>query len=1037
MKLGKRADCEGRSFRVFPPWDLLRGRDVFKHVSELDSELEASDLAHFAPNCATFSRAREIPIKGVRNPPKPLRSSSFPLGIPEEVERLSKKARTRLSNDSHMAQDSAVRALARHREGKLFSLEHPLRSIAMDLPEWKALKDSAGVYVSEYHTCMFEGSRRKKSQALIHNVPELRQLEKTCGGNAACDRTGGYHERWRPVVAEGKVKQYITGEEREYPLGFCRTYADCIRPLVQKERIRSFVEIYSGPNAPLSNAISLNFRKESIPAMEKSHTPQEREKQTGEPALPTFQASSGVAKSGKFPSEVETSTNRVLAVAAGRQPSFGKRTQVIKDGINDPLKHLEEARKLIHPFDLPRGLKAMHEEGLKWSLAQENLSDARRKILKAVRELKSDAKVRRRDVELKKLSGPSFRLGQKMDLGLMEALQDLVLIEDKAVPLLCATGMPITGVALESPFFVPQVEPQKVTTNEFLRTAKSRRNEAMRRTKYMAKLGGEQMARAIWEKAQKEISEGSMGRPMTLEEAEEKLGGFFNVIPCFGLHQGSDSQGNQKYRRIDDHTAGWVNLAAKRMQRIEMANTDYIATMVKSMSEACQSRKLHIATADMKAAYRQIALAEHDIPAAITAIFNPSNDRVELHEMFAQPFGAGHAVPNFYRVAEWLCRLVVRLYGIQCDHFFDDYWIVDLPQNAQLSLECLLETANLLGIAFDPEKTQQPTSVAEVLGVVFDMSEVEKGTLYIKAKPKRAENLITTINGCIDSEIITPSQAASIVGKFGFLCPTLFGKAGRCASLGVRARQYTTSRDTSISDSLLTSLRLMQEFLSHCPPRRLRFHTPLPPFLLYSDASDVPERHPRFGIGGVLVDQRLTPKLYHFSWAVPTRVVNRWVPKKSYMGQLEILAGPISISTWHECLSDAKVFHFVDNDAASSCLVRGYSPKVDSSELVGVYWLMAASSKVSIYIDRVESKSNLSDGPSRFDNSLLDRLGSLEVTPVIPQQIFLDSISSWFQPLQPAKTTSIPVSCLRPTRQRGGTEDPSNMNLGRNGDPLS
>ena len=199
-----------------------------------------------------------------------------------------------------------------------------------------------------------------------------------------------------------------------------------------------------------------------------------------------------------------------------------------------------------------------------------------------------------------------------------------------------------------------------------------------------------------------------------------------------------------------------------------------------------------------------------------------------------------------------------------------------------------------------------------------------------------------------------------------------------------------------MNPSLATSLKLMQEFLRICPPRQLSFHSPLPPFILYSDASDVPERKPRFGVGGVLVDQRFHPKLYHFSWEVPESVVNRWLPKKAYMGQLELLAGPVSLTTWGQQVLDAKLLHFVDNDAASSCLVKGYSPKTDSSELVGIYWLTAAAHRVSIYIDRVESKSNLSDGPSRFDNELLTRLGSLEVKPILPPSFFLDSISSWF-----------------------------------------
>ena len=70
--------------KVREPWDLERGDrfDVFKNAARLDRELELAELAHFAPNCGTFSRARERPIKGVKFPPKPLRSDSFPEGLP-------------------------------------------------------------------------------------------------------------------------------------------------------------------------------------------------------------------------------------------------------------------------------------------------------------------------------------------------------------------------------------------------------------------------------------------------------------------------------------------------------------------------------------------------------------------------------------------------------------------------------------------------------------------------------------------------------------------------------------------------------------------------------------------------------------------------------------------------------------------------------------------------------------------------------------------------------------------------------------------
>ena len=45
------------------------------------------------------------------------------------------------------------------------------------------------------------------------------------------------------------------------------------------------------------------------------------------------------------------------------------------------------------------------------------------------------------------------------------------------------------------------------------------------------------------------------------------------------------------------------------------------------------------------------------------------------------------------------------------------------------------------------------------------------------------------------------------------IAATMFGKSGRCASLGVRARQCSSSTDSTLNPSLRTSLRLVQKFI--------------------------------------------------------------------------------------------------------------------------------------------------------------------------------------------------------------------------------
>lgn len=158
-----------------------------------------------------------------------------------------------------------------------------------------------------------------------------------------------------------------------------------------------------------------------------------------------------------------------------------------------------------------------------------------------------------------------------------------------------------------------------------------------------------ELNKAIWEKAIKEVRQGSMDGPFNEEQVIAKHGRFFNLVPSFSLAQGTNEKGEPKFRRIDDHSASHNNLAATMTQKIPMAMVDYLLVMITSMANHV-STDLVVGTEDMQGAYRQVPLPDSQIPISITGVYNPDTGEVSLFEMFGQPFGAGHAVPNFYRV---------------------------------------------------------------------------------------------------------------------------------------------------------------------------------------------------------------------------------------------------------------------------------------------------------------------------------------------------------------------------------------------------
>ena len=203
---------------VHEPWDVLRGKDVFKESENLRTILVSANISHRVPNCATFSRAREIPIVGVKYRPQPLRDQSYPEGLPS----LTRKQRVGVQKDTELADLAAINCLNVHRLGKLFSLEHTGRSVALHVPSWKKLCEEPGVIITFYHACMFAPCERQKYQILIHNMPNMvRFTKKTCGSKILCSRTNKRHKSFHPVVKLGKVKSWATGLERQYPRGFC------------------------------------------------------------------------------------------------------------------------------------------------------------------------------------------------------------------------------------------------------------------------------------------------------------------------------------------------------------------------------------------------------------------------------------------------------------------------------------------------------------------------------------------------------------------------------------------------------------------------------------------------------------------------------------------------------------------------------------------------------------------------------------------------------------------------------------------------
>ena len=365
----------------------------------------------------------------------------------------------------------------------------------------------------------------------------------------------------------------------------------------------------------------------------------------------------------------------------------------------------------------------------------------------------------------------------------------------------------------------------------------------------------------------------------------------------------------------------------------------------------------------------------------MTAVLNPSRGVVEYFDLHGMPFGATHAVHNFNRVAEWLCRTIRRFYRMVLEHYFDDFFCVEPGFSAVVAMYCLKRTINAFGFSLDPNKTQSPSRVFPCLGVAFDFRSCrELKRVVVRPKKSRLSNLRKEINEILFLRLLRPARAGRLVGKLQFVSDTLYGKIGRAGLGALRARQYQRGGSFKLDNNLEYWLRWWLDIFDALQPRTLPVEPrQIRPTILYTDGSEQGDNRV---ICGVLFSPKIQAPQF-FSHVLTAAAVARWCPKQTMINQVEASAGIVALDTWADLLRDSDVIHFIDSNTSLNGLVNGWSRKSDTCHLVGLYWKRAALLKAFMWIDRVESESNIADGPTKNRYDSLDKLDAVEVQPEV------------------------------------------------------
>ena len=584
----------------------------------------------------------------------------------------------------------------------------------------------------------------------------------------------------------------------------------------------------------------------------------------------------------------------------------------------------------------------------------------------------------------------------------MEMLAHVALFEDRypdaQYPKEMVKGMRVVGPIATSGVWPHDPDRErcsaKCTIEEFLAGAwdmKAKIRNTFKRDDFSDK---------IYAKTQEDKAHRFCEGPFTEEDVDRHLG-TKDWVPLrrFGV----DQKGG--IRVVDDAHENRSNDTTSRDEKLITSSVDVIVSMIRLwISIMGDDVDLGAWALDEFKAYRQIPVHPSERRYCVIAIVNPNPDpktkvespKIEYYVMNGHCFGHTAAVYNYNRRPLALNKILLTLFKIPTDFYYDDRWAIEPTATIASSYETTEEVMFMLGIRAQNDKAQGPPSVKvqdengdvqsietksktrpwkdpELLGVMFDLDRRE-----VHIKPGRKEDLEYEINSILNSRSLSPGHAAKIRGKLFFLTGSLFGRIGRAFMRALSERQYEVrgprkleARDQipyEINGAIEDALKSWLMIIDRGKPRPIRERRlgPADAVFFTDGRAPEPDDPPGTGsrIGGVLfAPWRENPVAFGID--VPEHVIGRWIPRKNQIALIELLAPVLLIHHFGSELGSKRVMGLIDSEPVLDALVKGQSKFKDVLELLKLFWDMVAEFGIDLYLDRVSTDANISDGVSR------------------------------------------------------------------------
>ena len=531
-------------------------------------------------------------------------------------------------------------------------------------------------------------------------------------------------------------------------------------------------------------------------------------------------------------------------------------------------------------------------------------------------------------------------------------------------------GFRLTGWLNRSGLFSSQVMPPQIsrTTLESLSSFLNR--SAIFKCE---KNSSGEFAKELLDITLEEVDKGWIAEEMSLDDLHHG-----DVLsPRFIIHQGD------KARAIDDFSFSSINATVGSSDKIALQGVDEIAGLIKRLMRSGVGDLLG-RTYDMEAAYRQLPIRADERGKAIICIFDPESKKPRFFKMATMPFGAIASVHAFLRTAAAINNVCCTLFKIPVTSYFDDFTVITrkaLAKGTDLAVRTIFEVLGL-NLSTAEKKNRDFAQTFTALGVAFDLHKTPGDSFQIKNTDQRVEDLVKRINAILSAGKVCGREAKSLRSRLSFACSQLYGRTA-AAVLKDLGRYECHKHPRTVDHNTRKLLEIMISHLRVGMPRQVFFGRS-EVVHVFTDGSLEPgaDADVTAGVGAVLVDEHgRCLKAFSFT---PSCDQVQLIGGRIH--QLEILPVIMACIAFEESLRSQCVYFHVDNSAAQSALINAGSINHSSRSLVYLFLDIEQRLQFIPWIPRVNSASNIADGPSR--NSL-DEVRDLGAECfVFPSEVF-------------------------------------------------